>query len=90
MIIIHFVLTFWVSTDSFLLTTTSFTIKVVYDHIRIASYQHWGARSAGQMRVRLLALDGRSAKLAGGLSSDPMMSGLRRTIRTPRRRDIDC
>ena len=58
-----------------LLTTASFTIKVVYDHTRIASYRHWGARSAGLQRIRLLALDGRSAKLAGGLSSDPILSG---------------
>jgi hypothetical protein len=29
--------------------------------------------------VRLLALDGRNAELAGGLSSNPILSGLRRT-----------
>jgi hypothetical protein len=51
----------------------------VYDHTRIASYQHWGASSAGQLRVRLLALDCRGAELAGGLSSDPILSGLRQT-----------
>ncbi len=56
-----------------------FTIKVAYDHTRIASYRHWGARSAGPLRVRLLALDGRNAELAGGLSSNPILSGLRRT-----------
>jgi hypothetical protein len=55
-------------TASFLLTTASFTIKVVYDHTRIASYRRWGERSAGLLRLRLLALNGRSAKLAGGLS----------------------
>jgi hypothetical protein len=44
-------------------------IKVVYDHTSIASYQHWGVRSAGLLRICLLALDGRSAKLAGGLPS---------------------
>ena len=30
-------------------------------------------------QVRLLALDGRNAELAGGLSSNPILSGLRRT-----------
>jgi hypothetical protein len=30
-------------------------------------------------RVRLLALDGRNAELAGGLSSNPILSGPRRT-----------
>ena len=58
------------------MTTASFTIKVVYNHTRIASYRHWGARSAGQLRVWLLVLDGRSAKLAGGLPSGPILSGL--------------
>jgi hypothetical protein len=29
--------------------------------------------------MRLLALDSRDAELAGGLSSDPILSGLRRT-----------
>ena len=43
-------------------------LKVVYDHTRIASYRHWGARSVGG-RVRLLALDSRNAEQAGGLSS---------------------
>ncbi len=41
----------------------------------------WGARSVGK-RVRLLAHDFRdadSAELAGGLSSDPILSSLRRT-----------
>jgi hypothetical protein len=52
----------------------------VYAHTLIASYQHWGARSAGQLRVGLLALDGRGAELAGGLSSDPILSGLHRTL----------
>jgi hypothetical protein len=61
------------------LTTASFTIKVVYDHTRIASYRHWGARSAGLLHIRLLTLDGRSAKLAGGLPSGPILSGLSRT-----------
>ncbi len=55
-------------TASFLLTTVSFTIKDVYDHTRIASYRRWGERSAGLLRLRLPDLDGRSAKLAGGLS----------------------
>jgi hypothetical protein len=62
------------------LTTALFTIKVVYDHTRIASYRRWGVRSAWLLRIRLLALGGRSAKLAGGLSSDPILSGLRRTV----------
>jgi len=53
-------------TASFPLTTASFTIKVVYDHTRIASYRHWGARSAGQLCVGLLALDGRNVELAVG------------------------
>jgi hypothetical protein len=66
-------------TASFLFTTTLFTIKVVYDHTRIASYRRWGARSAGQLRVRLLALDGRGAELARVLSSGPILSGLRRS-----------
>ncbi len=51
----------------------------MYDHTRIASYRRWGAKSAGLLRVRLLALDGRSAELAGGLSSGPILSGLSRT-----------
>ncbi len=71
-----FVLTLKVSTASFLLTTASFTIKVVYDHTHIASYRHWGVRSAGLLHVRLLALDGRSAELVGGLPSGPILSGL--------------
>jgi hypothetical protein len=29
--------------------------------------------------MAILALDGRDAELAGGLSSDPILSGLRRT-----------
>jgi hypothetical protein len=80
-IIINFVLTLWVSTASFLLTTASFTIKVVYNHTCIASYPHWGARSAGEC-VRLLALDGRSAKLAGGLPSGHILPGLSQTVET--------
>jgi hypothetical protein len=51
----------------------------VYDHTHIASYRHWGAGSEGQLRIRLLALDGRDAELAGSLSSDPILSGMRRT-----------
>jgi hypothetical protein len=51
----------------------------VYDHTHIASYWHWGARSVGK-RVRLLALDSRNAELAGGLSSNPFLSGPCRTI----------
>ena len=57
----------------------SYTLKVVYDHTHIASYRRWGARSVGK-QFWLLALDGRDAELAGGLSSDPILSGLRRTI----------
>ncbi len=38
-----------------------YTIKIVYDHVG--------------KRVRLLALDGRNAELAGGLSSNPILSG---------------
>jgi hypothetical protein len=37
-----------------------------------------GVRRVGK-QVRLLALDGRNAELAGGLSSNPILSGLRRT-----------
>jgi len=37
-----------------------------------------GVRSVGK-QVRLLALDNRNAELAGGLSSNPILSGLRRT-----------
>ncbi len=33
----------------------------------------WGARSVGK-RVRLLALGGSNAELAGGLSSNPILS----------------
>jgi hypothetical protein len=51
----------------------------VYDHTHIASYRHWGARSAGELRIGLLALDCRSAKLAGGLPSGPILSGLSQT-----------
>ena len=51
----------------------------MYDHTRIASYRHWGGRSAGQLRVWLLALDGRNAKLAKGLSSGPILSGQSQT-----------
>ena len=40
----------------------------MYDYTHIASYRRWGERSAGLLRMWLLALDGRSAKLAGGLS----------------------
>ena len=65
-IIIDFCLNPKVLTASYLLTTASFTIKVVYDHTGFASYQHWVARSAGSLCVRLLALDGRDAELAGG------------------------
>jgi hypothetical protein len=50
----------------------------VYDHTHIASYQHRGARSVGK-GVRLLALDGSNAELAGGLSSNPILSSLCRT-----------
>ncbi len=57
-------------------TTASFTIKVVYNHTRIATYRCWSSRSAGQLRIRLLVLDGRSAKLAGDLPSGPILSGL--------------
>ncbi len=34
-----------------------------------------GVTSVGK-RVRLMALDGRNAELAGGLSSNPILSGL--------------
>jgi hypothetical protein len=62
--------------------------KVVYDHTRIASYPHWGARSVAE-QVRLLALDSRrgvltstlhGSKLAGGMPSGPILSGLSRTV----------
>jgi hypothetical protein len=38
-----------------------------------------GTGSVGK-RVRLLALNSRNAELAGGLSSNPILSGLRRTM----------
>ncbi len=44
--------------------------KVVYDHTHIVSYRRWGVGK----RVRLLALYGRNAELAGGLSSSPIYS----------------
>jgi hypothetical protein len=78
MIIINFCLNPLGLTASFLLTSASFIIKVVYDHTRIASYPHWGVSSAGE-RERLLALDGKSAKLAGGLPSGPILPELSRT-----------
>jgi hypothetical protein len=52
----------------------------VYYHTHIASYRRWGARSVGSLRVWLLALDGRDAEVAGGLSSEPILFGLRRTM----------
>jgi hypothetical protein len=58
---------------SFPLIAASYTIKAVYYQTRIASYWRWGARSVGK-RVWLLALDGRNAELAGGLSSNPILS----------------
>ncbi len=67
-----------VSTASFPLIAASCTIKVVYNHTRIASYGRWSARSVGKP-VRLLAFDSRSAELPRGLSSNPILSGLRRT-----------
>jgi hypothetical protein len=44
----------------------------------LASYWRWSSRIAGQLRVRLLVLDGRtrSAKLSGGLPSGLILSGL--------------
>ncbi len=48
----------------------------MYDN---ASYQHWGVRSAVLLGVWLLALYRRSTKLAGGLPSGPILSGLSRT-----------
>jgi hypothetical protein len=71
MIIISFYLNPLGFKASFLLTTASITIKVVYDHTRIASYRHWSLKSAGQLRFRLLVLNGRSAKLAGGFAKWP-------------------
>jgi hypothetical protein len=61
-IIINFVLTLQVLTASFLLTIASCTVKVVYNHTRIALYLDLGGRSVGE-RVRLLALDGRRGVL---------------------------
>ncbi len=55
-----------------------YTMQVVYDHTHIASYQRWCVGNVGK-RVRLLALDDRNAELAGGLSSNPILSGPRRT-----------
>jgi hypothetical protein len=44
-------------------------IKVVYDHTRIASYQHLRACGEPRRQVRLLALGGeRIAALGGGFS----------------------
>jgi hypothetical protein len=69
----------YVLTTSFpLIAAALYTIKIVYVHTRNASYRRWGARSVGK-QVRLLALYGRDAELAGGLSSNPILSGLRRT-----------
>ena len=42
----------------------------MYDHTRIASYQHWCVGNIGRP-VRLLALDGRNAELAGGFPGFP-------------------
>jgi hypothetical protein len=55
-----------------------YTIKVVYEHTRIASYQHWCVGNV-ERRVRLLALVGNNAELAGGFLSDPILSSPRRT-----------
>jgi hypothetical protein len=51
---------------SFLSITALITIKVVYDHTRIASYWRWGSKSVGQLHMQLLVPDGRSVGLAGG------------------------
>ncbi len=40
---------------------------------------HWSSKSAGQLHIWLLVLDGRSAKLARGLLSGPILSGLSQT-----------
>jgi hypothetical protein len=61
-------------TANFPLIAAWYTIKVVYDHTHIASYQHWVVRSVWK-RVWLLALDGSNAELAGGLSSNPILFG---------------
>ena len=61
------------------MTTASITVKVLYYHTSIASYRRWRLKGVGQLRIRLLVLDGRSAKLAGGLPSGPILSRLRRT-----------
>jgi hypothetical protein len=63
MIIINFSKPFS-SIASFLSITALITIKVVYDHTRIASYQHWSSESARA-----------TAQLAGGLSSGPFCPG---------------
>ncbi len=55
-----------------------YAIQVMYDHTRNASYRHWCLGNVGR-RVRLLALDGRNAELAGGFPSDPILSGPHRT-----------
>jgi hypothetical protein len=61
----------------------------LYDHTHIASFRHWGARNVGK-GVRLLALDGRNAELAGGLSSNPILSSLRRTtLKVPKCENFD-
>ncbi len=52
----------------------------MYNHTGIASYPHWPSKCVGQLHVWLLVLDGRSAKLAGGLPSCPILSGLSRTV----------
>ncbi len=54
----------------------------MYDHTHIASYRDWGARSVGK-QVQLLALDSRNVELAGGLSSNPILSGLQPVSMTP-------
>ena len=40
----------------------------------LASYWRWSSRIAVQLRVQLLVLDGRSAKLSGGLPSGFILS----------------
>jgi hypothetical protein len=60
------------------LTIASLTIKVVYDHalgLPALEFEECMATA-----IRLLVLDGRSAKLAGGLPSGPILSGLSRIV----------
>ncbi len=90
MIVFHNVL-YIIIIINFCLNPLCFDCQFLVDHclvhskgcVRPHSYCFIPALGCEECRVtalRLLALDGRSAKLAGGLSSDPILSGLSRTV----------